>query len=352
MFETNSIDNSSISAPIFSLNRVNRLTALWAFSEAALGGILHALKIPLTGLFIGGAAVIFISLIAYYSEKKHAILRATLLVVIVKFVVAPYTPINAYFSVFVEAIFGFLLFSFVGYYKIAAILLGIFSLLFSALQKVFILTIVFGNTLWESIDIFSNFIIKQFFLEDGISLSFSYLLIGIYITIHVTGGIITGIIGGKLPLWIENFSGEIDYSNISNDLESDSNNKKKRRRKGWFQKKTGIALILFSTVLILLSYISPEMEKNLALRIIVMFIRSILITLFWFVIVSPLAMKLLQKFLNNKKSTYSTEVENIVELIPHMKAVVNYSWRSSKTLKGFSRIKAFLSYLFVIILKE
>ena len=38
--------------------------------------------------------------------------------------------------------------------------------------------------------------------------------------------------------------------------------------------------------------------------------------------------------------------------IPHMKAVVSYSWRSSKTLKGFSRIKAFLSYLFVIILNE
>ncbi|MCK5088079.1 MAG: hypothetical protein KAQ90_11190, partial [Melioribacteraceae bacterium] len=89
MFETNSIDNSSISNPKFFINRVNRLTALWAFSEAALGGILHALKIPLTGLFVGGAAVIFISLIAYYSEKKHAILRATLLVVIVKFVVAP-----------------------------------------------------------------------------------------------------------------------------------------------------------------------------------------------------------------------------------------------------------------------
>ncbi len=75
---------------------VERITAMWALSEAALGGILHAFKIPLTGLFVNGSAVIFIALIAYYAQKSGAILRATLIVLLVKGGVSPHTPINAY----------------------------------------------------------------------------------------------------------------------------------------------------------------------------------------------------------------------------------------------------------------
>ena len=50
---------------------LQRLTALWAFSEAALGGLLHALHIPFSGVVLGGFAIMFISLIAYYS-KNHS----------------------------------------------------------------------------------------------------------------------------------------------------------------------------------------------------------------------------------------------------------------------------------------
>ena len=48
---------------------IKRLTAMWALSEAALGGLLHALKVPFTGLFVGGVSVIFISLIGYFSDR-------------------------------------------------------------------------------------------------------------------------------------------------------------------------------------------------------------------------------------------------------------------------------------------
>ena len=49
---------------------ISRLTALWALSEAGLGGILHALQSPFTGLFVGGFAIILISLIAYFADDK------------------------------------------------------------------------------------------------------------------------------------------------------------------------------------------------------------------------------------------------------------------------------------------
>ena len=128
--------------------------------------------------------------------------------------------------------------------------------------------------------------------------------------------------------------------------------KEKRDRKPWFKKKSGILLIIIAIALVILSYFGNEFESNLPLNILVMFIRSIVITILWFLLITPIATKFLQKYLNNKKSVHSIDLENIVELLPYMKAVVNYSWGCSKTAKGFSKIKTFFSYIFVIILNK
>ncbi len=330
---------------------VERITAMWAFSEAAFGGILHALKIPFTGLFVGGAAVIFISLIAYYSNKSTTILKSTLFVVLIKFIISPYTPINAYFSVFVEAILGTLLFGIFKYYALSSLLLGVLSLIYSAFQKLLVITILFGNTIWESIDIFSNYIINIFISTEQVSITFSYFLIALYISIHLIGGVFSGVIAGRMPKWISTFSDEIEYDKI---IPTDEINKRneKRKRRPWFRKRSGIFLIIIALALVLLSYISNEFESNLALNILIMFVRSIIITLLWFVFISPIATKLLQKFLNNKKSTYSNEVESILNLLPEMKATVKYSWEKSKNKNVLGRVKLFASYLFVIILNK
>ncbi|HEY7751043.1 MAG TPA: hypothetical protein VH917_02035, partial [Ignavibacteriaceae bacterium] len=46
---------------------VLRITALWALSESLLGGFLHATQVPFRGLIIASTAVLFISLIFYFS---------------------------------------------------------------------------------------------------------------------------------------------------------------------------------------------------------------------------------------------------------------------------------------------
>lgn len=117
-----------------------------------LGGILHVFKIPVTGLFIGSSAVVFISLIFYYSKKPRQILESTFIVVLVKFIVSPYSPITAYFAVFVQGFFGFLFFYFNVFYKTASILLSITAVTLSGIQKLIIYTLLFGFTFWKSIN--------------------------------------------------------------------------------------------------------------------------------------------------------------------------------------------------------
>src|SRR5882762_4225935 len=93
---------------------IQRLTALWAFSESGLGGIMHALQIPFTGLVVGGMSVIMISFIAEISGHQYKeILKSALIVLIIKAMVSPYTPFPAYIAVSFQALSGYILFSFV-----------------------------------------------------------------------------------------------------------------------------------------------------------------------------------------------------------------------------------------------
>jgi hypothetical protein len=49
-----------------------------------LGAIIFTFRIPVSGLVIGGCAVTCITLIAWYKPVKGAILKATLIVAILK----------------------------------------------------------------------------------------------------------------------------------------------------------------------------------------------------------------------------------------------------------------------------
>ncbi|NJO01983.1 MAG: hypothetical protein HC880_10065 [Bacteroidia bacterium] len=40
---------------------IERLTALWALNEAGLGGLMHAVRTPFTGVVVGGLAIMLIS---------------------------------------------------------------------------------------------------------------------------------------------------------------------------------------------------------------------------------------------------------------------------------------------------
>ena len=336
-----SIEKNYLHNPGIGNVAVGRVTALWAFSEAAFGGILHALKIPFTGLFIGGAAVVFISLIAYLSNSRNAILKSTLIVIAVKAIVSPYTPINAYFAVALQGIAGYLLFFNKNNYKTKAVLLGIITSLLSGFQKIIVLTIVFGNTLWESIDLFAVYIFRQmeFINYSGDSFSLSAIIITAYITLHLTGGITFGILASKAPDWIKRKSKEKNTVRYLSLDEEDEIKRKKGNRKSWWKRKTGIAIFLFSSIMILLSYLVPDLDSNLIMKILIMLLRSIFIMIIWTFLISPVILKYFNKFVKKRKSEYSEEIEEIILLFPYFKTRLRQIMRQAKNYSGVKKIK-------------
>lgn len=344
--------NTKISEQTENRLGILKITAIWAFSESAFGGILHALTIPLRGLFISSAAVLFICLIALFSKNSKDILKSTLIVLLIKAVVSPYSPLTAYLAVSLQGVLGFLLFSSKKFYKLSALLLGLFVLFFSDLQKIIILTILFGNTLWESIDIFIKQVTKELSNIVHPGINYGNLLIAVYVLLHLAAGFFIGLYAGKLPQKINYFKNNIP-SSFKNKTGEEILRKAKRKKKSWFFKPTRIFVIVLSAGVIILSYISPELEDNIAMSVIIMLVRSLLITFVWYNLLAPVAKKLFQQFAAKRKSEYSKDLEEIISMFPQFKVIVNYCWRLSKDKKGHKRIRNFLSTSFYyLVLSE
>lgn len=329
------------------------IIALWALSESALGGVLHAFKIPLTGLIIGSSAIIFITLLAHYGKQRGTILKATIIVLLVKGLISPHTPLAAYFAVFMQGFLGELLFYNKRFFFVSAILLGILVGLLSAFQKVFITTIIFGQDIWKAIDQFVGFIMKQlFFQSDSLDYQYSFLLISIYAILHLAAGITAGIIGTRLPKSITSKAQNNSYKFSVVDEEILINHSTKKKRKTWWQKPTGILIFTLLVGVMLISYLQPESAELTTSKIAVMLLRSFIIILVWFFFAGPLLLKVVKKIMEKQKNRYTDEVDKIINALPILKIIVRSIWKSSADKNIFKRITFFVSALFVYILSN
>jgi len=323
---------------------VQRLIAIWALSEATLGGILHVLKIPLTGIFINGTAVIIIALIAHFADKKGTILKATLIVLLVKAAVSPHTPLNAYLAVSLQGLIGEIIFSSKKYFKIKSIAFGVVTLFLSGIQRIIVVTILYGENLWDSIDLFGNYVIQQlpFIANNAVSIGISYWLIGIYVGLHLLIGFLIGIFTGKVPQHLSNPDENSILSINKIEVPNNSKNLKKRKGKFWLKKPSSIGILLLVTFIIVLTYVYPQFSETTALKAIIMVVRSIFIMLIWYLIAGPFFLKLYKNYINKYGSKYSKDVDYTLRLLPVAKMIVVHSWKYSKKYKDISRIKQFI----------
>ena len=319
---------------------IQRLTALWAFSESGLGGIMHALQIPFTGLAVGGLAIIMICFIAHVSDQKYGqILRSLLIVLVIKAMVSPYTPFPAYIAVSFQALMGFVLFSLFRVNLVSILLLSIITMLESALQQLLILTLFFGQSIWKATDAFVAFIAKQFNLH---AVNGSQWIIGIYLAIYLVGAICVTWITRKTIAGFESGNAMVTGLN-STGLNRESfivthSNKKNSTRKLWIL--IGL-LVLLSVVLF---FVAADTKQGwiAVLKMVCWTLSSILI---WFMIINPLFTKFIKQFLHKKEGRYSEEVSRVLSFLPVLRQLTAGAWTNSRSYKGWTRWSYFLSTL-------
>jgi hypothetical protein len=343
------IESPTIETPIDEISfktrsPIQRLTAFWAFSEAGLGGVLHITRLPFKGILIAGAATLFITLIGQFSKRKGTILKSTLLVIVVKYLVSPYTPITAAIAVFTQGLFGELFFLTERFKKILIPVFSIFIQFITAVQKILIVTILFGQNFWVTVDDFTNSILNQFGITE--KFEFSQLIIITYVSIHVLTGLMLGLFILKLVKYLDNAEPDAGKK-IIEFRKSEIAINQTAHRKRWFQKPSGIVILMFFLIALGLSFFLPEWVKSDTVDIILMVVRAIIIIILWFLLISPLLRKFLYKIIARQKTKYLGDIEDILQLFPLLKQVVTFSWNESKSFKGLKKIK---NFIFLIIL--
>ena len=322
------------------INAIQRLTALWAFTESGLGGFMHALKIPFTGLIVGGMAVIMICMIAGMADHKYnQLLKSALIVLIVKALVSPYTPVTAYVAVSFQALLGFGLFSLLRINFTSIILLSTIAMLESAIQKILILTLFFGNSLWKAMDSMIEWLSTQFGsnVANG-----SYWVMGLYLFIYLVGGFFIAWLAYRT---LRNFNDEnqlmiVDTSKIISVyfLNTNKTGSLKKHKSLWL-------FILMLIVLSVVLFVFADNYKQGWLTVAKSISWTLSAILIWFMLIGPLLTKAIQKLLKKKESRYSDEVLSILSFLPVLKQLTVLAWQQSKSHTGFKRWYFFITAL-------
>lgn len=327
----------------FISNAVVRTTALWAASEAFLGGMLHALKVPMAGIILAGFASICITVIALSTKNRGNILKATLVVIAVKFLLSPHTPVMAYLAVGIQGMAGELFFLRRKYFKWPAFLISIFCLIYSAIQRLLVLTILFGMEFWQASNQFLNGISESFGMSSDDYIS--YIII-FYLACYFFAGILVGIINIKITQYIKDQKMP-DYVTRANTMKSGLLNVEKRTRSRY--RKFLIPIAIISLILLLASYL-PFFEGGISRsKILMILLRGFLITCVWLLVIAPLLKKAIDWFLKEQNITQSSYFKSVIQLLPEMKEVIQKSWAASKTGNKLVQIQRFITTCFLLV---
>ncbi|MEO8772852.1 MAG: hypothetical protein ABI371_00855 [Gelidibacter sp.] len=321
---------------IYGINNkiiIQRLTALWALNECVLGGVMHAFKLPFTGILVGGLSILLITLIAFYATNTWStLLKALTIVLLIKAGISPSTPITAYVAVSFQAFLGILFYSLFSINNVTVIILCAVTFLESALQKLIILTIIFGQSLWKSVDVYMDWISNQLsFLPFTLN---SKTLIYTFLGTYFFSGIVVGFVIIRTIKLIQQFNASDINFEIDIALPATHSNKHTKKRLYFF-------LILLVLALIPILYYNNDSKgwQN-ALFLVT---RSALILIIWYTLLGPLSIHFLNRLLSKKREIYQTDLRDIINIFPSLKAIIYHSWKDCRSFKGMNRLSQFLA---------
>lgn len=325
-------------------NAVIRTTALWAASEAFLGGFLHAFRVPMAGVFLAAFASICITTIALSSQKRGTILNATFVVIAIKFILSPHTPVMAYLAVALQGLAGELFFIRRKSFKWPAFALSVFCPVYSALQHLLVLTILLGMGFWEALNQFLNNISQSFGLEKTDYVGY---IIGFYMGGYLISGIVAALINIGLIKSIKEKQIP-EYVETAHNMKTQALAKSPKR--GQRFKRALVPVGIFSAAFLLVTYI-PFFENRLAShKLLLIAVRSLFIIAVWLLAVAPLLKKLINWSLQRKNIFQSNYFKSVLQLLPEMQLVIQKSWSASKTTNKLRRAQRFVTACFMLAL--
>jgi hypothetical protein len=293
------------------------LVVFWAFVESFLGGVLHALQVPLRGIVIAGAAVACLITIAAVSSGTLSrptrffsgeLIRATLAVMAVKLILSPQAPPTAYVAMLFQGFTAYLFFGLIPSFRLAALFFSVLALLETAFQKVLVLLLFFGSDFWAT---FSNWINELHLQFAFLSISLQAIVI-FYLVLYLLAGLLIGYWFGQWPERALSKKDELLKLFIAAAIPSSEPNTDRRFSK----KNTWIILVL---VLLLVGEV--VMPSSV---ILITFFRVLIIGLLVYLL-SPLLLRFLTKVLSKKIE--QSMILRMIDAVGEQKKYFYFCWQ-------------------------
>ncbi len=318
---------------------ITRITALWALSESGMGGVLHALRVPFTGIFAGGFALIMLCLLAHFSDRNPAkMLSALLVVLLIKAGVSPHSPFPAYFAVSFQAFVSILIYRFLGIHFFSVFLACLIALLESAFQKLIFLTLFFGENIWVATDKMMAHAGKQvgMTVENG-----SLLAMGIYTGIYFFAAIPVSVL--TIRLFRKISSGESapplpEFDPQPASFLASGTRKSNRQVFIWLFILTALSLAL---------YVFRSDQKSFIMDLTKTLVWSFSALLIWFVLLNPFLVFLIKRFLSSKRQGLQSQINEALGIFPAFSRINALAWQHSAGKRGFFRLPEYLFLLLV-----
>lgn len=325
-------------APNFSPD-IRSLILLWAFAESGIGGVLHAFKLPFTGIFVGGLAIICIALIGFYQPKgQRQILEALGTVLLVKLAISPHSPWQAYVAVVFQGYLGHLIFQTPLFFKGKVLVFSIICMFESAFQKVIIANLILGTNFLESLDQAALAITKSLGMAANISVVWA--IFSGYILIHILMGIYLGLWIPKIPMQLAEMNEKMPAFEATNLQFSKT-----------AASRSKIMIVSIAVFILILMGIKWWLPHIPTLDLIFIFVRTIVVSLLLIFIVGPLIKSLILSRGSNTKVDKKLLQEVIADIPAFSQQAFDWLNYVRQTTSGIQKIKTFILGLLVISAK-
>ena len=310
---------------------IPKATAIWAISESGLGGILHALKVPFSGIALGGISVVLVTFLAVNSAKKwKTILQAMLLVLILKAMISPHSPVMAYVAVSFQGILGAAIYQVFGVNRLSAMAYGSLALLESAFQKVLTLTIIFGIQIWEAFSTFFDGLTARFgidFLSD-----LPVIILSAYGLLYVIAGIFAGLFAVKLPRNMVKTAMALKGQDLTKFQVSKQSAKKRSRLK---------RLLVFISIFIFI--LSVFLFAGQGDKVWYIILRTTAVILLFCFVFNPVAKYLINLWVKKQKSENQKQLDKVIDFMPRVKQNASLAYQFTMSNKNpLLRMRSFL----------
>ena len=160
--------------------------------------------------------------------------------------------------------------------------------------------------------------------------------------LHIISGVLVGIWAGFLPQRIQ-LMGALQKK-YSVDTVDTTMHIPERKRKKKFRVVLFIIWIALIAIYVQSFFkIGPALLPSaMALKIL---IRSIIIVLTWYFLLSPVIKQLLHKWLQRKKQQSTEHVQQVLNLLPSTQGLMVRSWQLAAERKGLRRIVLWLKII-------